>query len=101
MSDFKTQREIYEHLVSGGKVKADINGEIVSFDSSGILTNQKYFHIPGDWQKYTEHKKLKVIKLYRYTCVDSSGWIYQTNWINGKPSDTLLKTEEKEIEVEG
>ena len=94
-------------LVPGNKIKRpEWDDSYIHFKDGWLVCNLDGCYCssldsPTHWQKYTEPKKPKVIKLYRYTCEDATGWTYQTNWINGKPSDKILKVEEKEIEVEG
>jgi hypothetical protein len=76
-----------------------------------VNSNQSFQCIVGfeDWEPYTEPKKKRKVKLYRYTFeVISRHVIIQSNfsdeiwekYLEGSSNLKLLHTEEKELEIE-
>lgn len=47
---FKTQKEIFKHLVNGGAVINTINGDILQFEN-GHITGPYIFNDPEIWKK--------------------------------------------------
>ena len=70
MSDFKNTKEIYEHLLAGGKVyrtdsEDNVSKTIIYFKDDGDLTCHIYsFRDFKNWTKHIEPKK--KVKLYKY-----------------------------------
>ena len=107
---FKTQKEIWEALISGKKIKhyAGKNWHrkfIYLVDGNPCGDNGERcgysFNHPSDWSLYEEPKKMKTVTLYRYT-YQELGHFFQTPW-RSMPFDSnlkLLKTESKTLEVE-
>lgn len=110
---FKSQREIFEHLLEGGKIAhkqwtddtfflfLDSEGKVVSNRGCAYYLQLKY---PQEWQPYTEPKQKKKVTLYRYTFKSIHGNYFQSNWIQQPASEhsssKLVSTESKEIEIE-
>jgi hypothetical protein len=117
MSDFKSQQEIWQYLIDGGKVCPidSLPGSFFTFDH-GFISNEDEsitecsFHHPHKWKKYIEPKKKKVITLYSYiytTRVFGEVTAKQTCWtsrpwrdLKCHPGEKLLSIESKEIEVD-
>ena len=111
MSDFKSQQEIWQYLIDGGKVCTIDSkpGEFLTFNGGfissegGEITECGFFR-SHNWKKYIEPKKKKVITLYRYTYI-INGEIEQTRWLSTPKypyasEDKIIKTESKETEVD-
>jgi hypothetical protein len=105
---FKTQKEIWEALISGARIRHASwgNGRFLRL-IEGFLCDHvchhsdEYFGHVTDWSLYEEPKKMKTVTLYRYT-YQELGHVFQTPW-RSMPFDSnlkLLKTEEKQIEIE-
>lgn len=68
---FKSQKEIWEHLIADGKIIANgefiasINGEGFLAFSDGSLSSDN-FEDPGRWKIYQEPKPKRKITLYKY-----------------------------------
>ena len=74
---FKTQREIFEHLLKGGEVKHALNDSIIYLKENGEISEPIAFTNPSDWAPYTEPKPKK--KVYEYMWKDSSGRWYMAS----------------------
>ena len=111
---FKSQKEIYEALLAGKKLRRDYwdLGHFVHLSQDGSLVNRNgindswFFKTPKDWSIYEEPKKKKKITLYRYTYKQGEN-ITETPYTTNKYGDyflsnisSLIKTESKEIEIE-
>lgn len=99
---FKTQQEIWAHLVNGGRVINKDNGEILFFKSEGYLNKGCSFACPENWSIYEEPKPKTV--LHEYLVPHINGSIsyffdsdekFKISW----PSQSIIKTG-RSIEVE-
>ena len=107
---FKSQKQIWEHLISGGMVKHYSHGDtgFNYLNASGFVVNfrgaevAESFVAPEDWSIYEEPKKKKKITLYRYTYKERSGHIFCSAWRSGEPQNmgTVVLVEAREIEVD-
>ena len=110
---FKTQKEIYEALLAGKKIRFDPWGPglFIRLDEYGHMVDEKsqrhysMYSTPNEWSLYEEPNKVKTVTLYRYTYRQEKGSIAQSNWISQstfwlKDVCKLLKTETKEIQIE-
>lgn len=113
---FKSQKEIWEHLIAGGKVaiKESCCAPLFLSDKGELRSEHgpaldHSFSDFADWQIYQEPKLKRKITLYRYTyefgasCkgVEQSSWS-DSSWgdVYSGTSRKLLMTESKEIEVD-
>lgn len=110
---FKTQKEIFEALISGKKIKHKLAANhffVHLVDGSARYSDSSrsgcVFDQPSDWSLYEEPKKMKTVTLCRYTYKSNEG-ITQTQWTTKLFEDyfmaniaTLLKTESKTLEIE-
>ncbi len=82
MSDFKSTKEIYEYLISGGVIETNTsNNEIIKINERGMVAEKdKYgnwqekawsFNCFSMWSKYIEEKPKK--KYWRWDIEDSEG----------------------------
>ncbi len=111
---FKTQSELWEYLLKGGKVKNKewVNGSYCFLKDGYAETNSGsrviyVFFNPQEWSIYEEPKPKKKVTLYRYTYREDNGPdIEQTSWCSYGFKEgyshhfTLLKTETKEVEYD-
>lgn len=108
---FKTQAEIWEHLLKGGVIIENRNGFKVRMGKCGNPLfedgSEPSYLIPEHWLIYEEPKPKKKVTLYRYTYREDNGPdIEQTNWVSYGFKEgwsnhfTLLKTESKEVEYD-
>jgi hypothetical protein len=104
---FKTQKEIWEALISQKKITHKEWRDLFLQMDAGFIVDvdgdryHDYFDHPSDWSLYEEPKKMKTVTLYRYT-YQELGRVFQTPW-RSMPFDSnlkLLKTESKTLEVE-
>jgi hypothetical protein len=65
--DFKNRREIFQWLLDGGKVKNNMDSEIVFLEEDGIITTAWPFAYPEAWSKYIPEKPKVKYALYRAT----------------------------------
>lgn len=114
MKNFKTQREIYEHLVSGGKISSEARGQMYYFlDDSGKIVNDAGFAIsfefskPEYWYKYELPKKKKKVAQYCYK--GAYGKYLDTNYyyenqaqakLDYPSASSLIRLDHTEIEVD-
>lgn len=111
---FKSQKEIWEYLIAGGKVKiSSWEDDYIVMGDQGETVNKLgksslwFFHDVELWQKYHEPKPKRKVTLYRYTfrwekdCVISqtywSDMSFEAYFSNKLPK--LLMTETKEVEI--
>lgn len=108
---FKTQAEIWEHLLKNGKVQVKgLNSYL--FLKNGMLTNKEgykddsTFSCPEQWSIYEEPKPKKKVTLYNYL-YDDGGNLWESGFttksfdeINYLCEVKLLKTESKEVEYD-
>lgn len=109
---FKTQKEIWEALITQKKVShktwiarfLHLDGGFVC-DEGGDRYSEE-FDYPSDWSPYEEPKKMETVTFYRYTFKTVMGAIRESVWTTESskeylPSDfTVLKTESKTLEIE-
>lgn len=71
---FKTQLEIFKHLINGGSV-VSLSGTVVKFTEKDELNFQYMFRRPMDWMPYEEPKteKITIVEYYDdyFTTVDN------------------------------
>ena len=93
--------ELFKHLEEGGRIKPKNHTFDYDYNAidDGLLID--IFDHPNN---YEIAKPKKKIKLYRYTYQGEDNYVWETCW-STEPSHEhknckLLKTEEKEIEVD-
>lgn len=76
----KSQKEIYEHLLKGGKVRNRGGGSITHLQENGNLNDRWSFSSPEEWEIYEPPKPKK--KLYKWAVKESSApnWFESTNF---------------------
>ena len=107
---FKTQKEIYEALLNGKKIKhaTGIIGTYIHLSDGNLV--DKYgtladpaFLLTHEWSLYEEPKKMKTVTLYRYT-YQLGLHFYRTAWSSevfiANNMARLVKTETETIEIE-
>jgi hypothetical protein len=106
---FKTQKEIWEALISQKKVSQKTWSDQFLYLDNGFLHDEdgerysEEFDHPADWSPYKEPKKMKPVTLYRYT-YQLGLHFYRTGWSSeafiANQATRLVKTETETIEIE-
>jgi len=115
MKPFKTQAEIYQHLLDGGKVTCDMysqeNAYIYMLDGKLINTYSNYVYINNfedtkNWHPYEEpkekekKKKKKKIKVYGYVDITTGCTFTEKSPDYTEVSDHFYRAPELDREVE-
>lgn len=113
---FKSQKEIWQHLISGGKVGVINDKESYFFlNEEGRVCHRNGYFAHRNFSNhecfciYEEPKPKKKVNLYRHTFQWKDGDIWQSVWTDQRADSyakryteypKLLMTEAKEIEVD-
>lgn len=87
MSDFKSTKEIYEHLIAGGKVMS-VDGTVFFLQEDGSLNKVEYFVNVRAYRKFIEPKP--KVKLWQYAYKDMGAWQVSTGLYE---SDEFFKSQ--------
>ena len=107
MKPFKTQAEIYQHLLDGGKIVSRniflrylhlIDGVLSKED--GKPSRRWAFGDPNDWHPYEEPKEKKKIKVYGYVNIADGGTFTDKSETYAEDRDFVYRVPKLDVEHE-